>query len=137
MAPLVIQYGPIIQSFKELPVILGSGPDATFKLDHPLILGCHVQISFDRQSYWVKDLTGQRQVMVNNNPISIQSQLVPEDRLALTPQGPLFRFLAGGRLLECDAPSDTKETEGTNNSPAEDGNVPSNPSESIFKKLFK
>ncbi len=42
--PLVIQYGPTLQSFKKLPVTIGKNPNSMFTLDHPAILDRHAQI---------------------------------------------------------------------------------------------
>jgi pSer/pThr/pTyr-binding forkhead associated (FHA) protein len=132
MAPLVIQYGPMLQSFKEVPITVGSGADCDVVLDHPMVVARHAQFFFSRDSYWIKDLTGKNQVRVNNQPIENQGPLNPEDRLSLTSQGPSFRFLAGGRLAEIVEPRggleppDTPEKEPKLEKPR-----------SLFKKFFK
>jgi pSer/pThr/pTyr-binding forkhead associated (FHA) protein len=98
--PLVIQYGPTLRSFKELPVMIGKNPDCDFRLEHPAILDRHAQLFFDQDQYWVKDLTGQNMVLINAAPVQIQTPLNPDDLLSLSPAGPTFRFLGGGRLAE-------------------------------------
>jgi pSer/pThr/pTyr-binding forkhead associated (FHA) protein len=103
--PLVIQYGPTLRSFKELPVMIGKNPDCDFSLEHPGILDRHAQLLFDRDQYWVKDLTGQNMVLINAAPVHIQAPLNPDDLLSLSPQGPTFRFLGGGRLAEHEEPA--------------------------------
>ena len=100
--PVVIQYGPTLRSYKEVPVIIGRNPSSDFSLDHPSVLDRHAQIFFHQDKYWVKDLTGQNLVMINRRPISIEAALAAEDELALSPQGPFFRFLGGGRLAEVE-----------------------------------
>jgi len=102
--PLVIQYGPTLRSFKELPVTIGKDPGCGFTLDHPGILGRHAEIFFSQDQYWVRDLTGQQLLSVNGQPVHLQAPLHPDNRLAFTAQGPHFRFLAGGRLAEMEKP---------------------------------
>jgi pSer/pThr/pTyr-binding forkhead associated (FHA) protein len=98
--PLSIQYGPTIRSFKQLPVIIGRSPKCDFILDHPAIFDQHAQILFSQNQYWMKDLTGQGSVKVNRHPVSIQTPLKLNDEVALSPQGPVFRFLGEGRFAE-------------------------------------
>jgi pSer/pThr/pTyr-binding forkhead associated (FHA) protein len=102
--PLVIQYGPTLQSFKELPVTIGKNPDCAFTLDHPAILDSHAQIFFSQEQYWVKDLTGQKLILINGQPVGLQAPFNPNDTLDFSPQGPSFRFLGGGRLAEVEEP---------------------------------
>lgn len=99
-APVVIQYGPTLQSFKEVPVTIGRNPNSDYVLDHPAVLDRHLQIFFHDNQYWVKDLTGQNSVLVNRRPIDRQAPLVAGDVLAISSAGPSFRFLGGGRLAE-------------------------------------
>ena len=138
--PLIIQYGPTLRSFKEVPVIMGKAGD--FQLDHPGIHNLHVQIFYNQDHYWVKDLTGQKLITINQQPIDLQSPLNPGDVLALSPQGPLFRFLGDGRLAEMQEPA----VEHSISSAQEDGEKdqegttekkdPKSPL-SILKKLWK
>jgi pSer/pThr/pTyr-binding forkhead associated (FHA) protein len=102
--PLVIQYGPTLRSFKELPVTIGKSPGCDFILDHPAVLERHAQIFYSQEQYWVKDLTGQNRVLINRQPIHIQAPLQAENRLSLSSRGPSFRFLGAGRLAEIEEP---------------------------------
>jgi pSer/pThr/pTyr-binding forkhead associated (FHA) protein len=103
--PLIIQYGPTLRTFKELPVTIGRNPACDFSIDHPGILEQHAQIFFNQGQYWVKDLTGRNQISINGSPVPSQAALQPESRLSLSPNGPNFRFLGAGRLAEIeDAP---------------------------------
>jgi pSer/pThr/pTyr-binding forkhead associated (FHA) protein len=102
--PLIIQYGPTLRSFKELPVTIGKNPRSGFMLEHPAIFDQHAQIFFSRDQYWIKDLTGQKSVRINGQPIDFQSPLKLNDEVALSPQGPFFRFLGEGRLAEVIEP---------------------------------
>jgi pSer/pThr/pTyr-binding forkhead associated (FHA) protein len=101
--PLVIQYGPTLQSFRELPVTVGKNAGCDFTVNHPEIMDRHAQFFYDREQYWVKDLTGRNLVSINGNPVDIQAPLSPDNLLSLSPGGPTFRFLGGGRLAEHEA----------------------------------
>jgi len=105
-APLVIQYGPTIRTYRELPVILGSDAVSDFVIKHPNIAGRHAQLFYHQESYWIKDLTGQALVSVNGRKIERQTQLNLHDEIKCTPQGPTFRFMGEGRLAEVEAPAD-------------------------------
>jgi len=104
-APLIVQYGPTLRSFKELPVTIGKKSDCNFVLSHSALSDQHAVIFFSNDQYWVKDLTGKRAVSINNQPIELQAPLLPNDILALSPQGPRFRFLGEGRLAEYEEPA--------------------------------
>jgi len=99
-APLVIQFGPTIQSFKMLPLVIGKKADCDFILNHADIIDRHTQIFFHENNYWVKDLTGQGLITINDSPIQAKTPLNPGSRLSLGPRGPVFQFLSGGRLVE-------------------------------------
>ena len=138
-APLIIQYGPTLRSYKQLPVTIGKNPKCDFQVEKPSILDRHAQIFFSQNQYWIKDLTGQRSVQINRQPIGLQSPLKPNDELAFTPQGPFFRFLGEGRLAEVAAPS-AEEPPGP---PAGEKEVSQRPtpeaktSEGLFSKVKK
>lgn len=102
--PLVIQYGPTLRSFKQLPVAVGKNPACEFVIEHPAILDRHVQIFFSQEQYWVKDLTGKSMLSINGRAVETQAPVAPDDVLAFSPNGPNFRFLGGGRLAEIEAP---------------------------------
>ena len=106
--PLVIQFGPTIRSFKKLPVTIGKNPDCDLIINHPAILDRHASIFFSQDQYWIKDLTGKMLILINGQPVNFQNPLTPETLVALTPQGPTFRFLNGGRLAEIEK-SDSEE----------------------------
>ena len=109
-APLIVQYGPVLQSFNELPVTIGTQADCDLKLEHPALLERHIQIFFSSGSYRVKDLTGRNQVMINGQPIVSPAALMPGDKLFLTATGPAFQFIEGGRMAEINIPN--QETPG-------------------------
>lgn len=100
--PLIIQYGPTLRSFKELPVTIGKNPTCDFNIDHAGILEQHAQIFFTQGQYWVKDLTGKNQITIDGSPVPSQAVLQPENRLSLSSNGPSFRFLGAGRLAEIE-----------------------------------
>jgi pSer/pThr/pTyr-binding forkhead associated (FHA) protein len=99
-APLIIQYGPTLRSYKELPVTIGKSLKCEFILDHPSILDLHAQILFDQNQYWIKDLTGQQLLQINLKTVGLQSPMKVDDEISLSLQGPVFRFLGEGRLAE-------------------------------------
>lgn len=100
-APLVIQFGPTIRTYRELPVTVGADARADFVLSQPGILDQHGQILFYQAHYFIKDLTGQGLISVNNRQIDIR-QLAANDEIELCPNGPKMRFLGEGRLAEID-----------------------------------
>lgn len=100
--PLIIQYGPQIRNFKQLPVTIGKSPRCELVLDHPSIFDQHAQVFFSQNQYWIKDLTGQRLIRINRQPIEFQAPLKLNDDLALSPQGPFFHIFGEGRLGEIE-----------------------------------
>jgi len=139
--PLIIQYGPTLRSFNELPVTIGKGPGCDFILNHPSVLDQHAQVFFSHDQYWIKDLTGQQSVSINNQPINIKAPLNPDNQLALSLQGPRFRFLGGGRLAEIEEdvsefPSDEPPVEEKSSLQTAPKTDESKKPGSIFKKLF-
>lgn len=134
-ATLIIQYGPTIRSYKRLPITLGRNPKCDFAIDHPALLDQHAQFFFDQNQYWIKDLTGQRLVSVNRVPVPSQVALQANDEVFLTPQGPAFRFLGEGRLLELEEPSGNSPAD----TPIEDQTSQEKNNKkrsSVFKKFF-
>jgi pSer/pThr/pTyr-binding forkhead associated (FHA) protein len=101
-APLMIQYGPTLKSFKELPIALGKNPNCDYVLNHSAILDRHAQFFFADGQYWLKDLTGKNLISINGIPIRSQSSLKMNDRIMMSSQGPAFIFLGEGRLAELD-----------------------------------
>jgi len=140
--PLIIQYGPMLKSYREVPVTIGKHPRCQFAIDHPAILDQHAQIFFVNEQYWVKDLTGQRLVEINRQPVNVQAPLSLNDELALTPKGPFFRFLGEGRLAEASEPPGETPPKGTQ-PPPDAGKRPVSPQKdstggvfSRFRKLI-
>ena len=91
--PFIIQYGPMLRTYRELPITLGKNPSCEFVIDMPSIADHHAQFFFSDNQYWVKDLTGLNAIKVNYQPIPFQSPLKPNDEIQISPQGPVFRFL--------------------------------------------
>lgn len=138
-APLTIQYGPTLRTYKQVPVTIGKNPKCDFQVETLSILDRHAQIFFSQNQYWVKDLTGQRSVQINGQSIGLQAPLKSDDELSLTPQGPSFRFLGGGRLAEIAAPP-AEEPPGPQPVKAHNPQRPTpeaKPSEGLFSKVKK
>jgi pSer/pThr/pTyr-binding forkhead associated (FHA) protein len=108
--PLVVQYGPTLKSYNELPVTIGSGAQCDFRLDHPSVFERHAQIFYYQEQYWIKDLTGKNLVQINGRSVEGQGMLEADQRLSLSAQGPDFRFLGGGRLAEIE-PAASEESQ--------------------------
>jgi len=133
-APLIIQYGPTIRSFKQLPITIGKSPKCEYSMDHPALSDQHAQIFFGQDQYRVKDLTGQQLVRINHQPVGFEAPLKPNDELALSPQGPVFRFFGEGRLGEIEEAPEEKPLESSEKT----GAVAEKKSiSSKFKKIFK
>ncbi len=140
--PFAIQYGPALKSFQTLPITLGKGANCDFTVNHPAMNDQQVQVFFYQNQYWIKDLTGTQAVSINGMPIATQAPLQPNMELALSPQGPKFRFLGGGRLAEIEdplpqspepAPEADKPQPRTTKTPNSDGQKKAG---SLFKKFF-
>ena len=140
-APLVIQFGPTLQSYNLLPVTIGTDADCDFVIANSALAGRHVQIFFNEDNYYAKDLTGRSMVAINGRPVGGQSVLAQGAELSLTDRGPKFKFLGGGRLAEIpDVASDALEkTDAKANLPDidEPPSVPQKKSKSLFKSFFK
>lgn len=98
--PCIIQYGPTLRSFDELPLRIGNHPDSGCRLDHPALLDLHAEIYFDSGEYCIRDLTGKQLVTTNGIPAAEGTVLQNNDLLALSDSGPFFRYLGNGRLSE-------------------------------------
>jgi pSer/pThr/pTyr-binding forkhead associated (FHA) protein len=139
--PLVIQYGPTIRSFKELPITIGKSLKSDFVLDHSGIFDAHAQVFFSQGQYWIKDLTGQNMIRLNQRAIPFQAALTLYDNVALSPRGPIFRFLGEGRMAEVaepaaeEAPASREREAGTKMRDKSDEEAPKGVLSKI-KKLF-
>ena len=143
-APLVIQFGPTLQSYNLLPVSIGTDPSCDFVIANNTLAGRHVQIFFSDNNYYAKDLTGRNLVSINGRPVGTQSVLAQGAELSLSDQGPKFRFLGGGRLAEIQdvAPEPLDKTDADPNLQGSDLGVPDagkkdKKSNSLFKSFFK
>lgn len=99
-APLIIQYGPTLRSFDELPLQIGRHPNNGYIVDHAGVVDFHAEIYFTDNQYVIRDVTGRQLVTTNGNPVGQGCALQKDDVLALSPTGPYFRFLGNGRLSE-------------------------------------
>ncbi len=106
-ATLIVQYGPVLKSYKELPIVIGKKQGADFVLNHAAMADEHAQIFFSQGQYWIRDLTGRNLISVNGLAIGFESPLKAQDIISLAPAGPALRFLGEGRLAEYEeAPSE-------------------------------
>jgi pSer/pThr/pTyr-binding forkhead associated (FHA) protein len=140
-ATFIIQYGPMLRTFRELPVTVGRSPRCHVALDHSALSDEHALFFFSQDQYWVKDLTGQGLVRINRQPVSVQAPLKPGDEVALTPKGPVFRFLGNGRLAEVeeqppDIPFPPREGDRKPQEKPPEGEADPK-RESVFRKFFK
>jgi pSer/pThr/pTyr-binding forkhead associated (FHA) protein len=139
--PFAIQYGPMLKSFRDLPITLGKGTSCDFVINHPAMNDRQAQIFFSRDQYWIKDLSGTNSVTIDGTPIYGEAALQADMRIGLSPRGPTFRFLSGGRLAEVEeplpAPSEQASPPEPRSNPAP---TPADPAgskpASLFKKFF-
>lgn len=136
-APLVIQYGPILKSFTELPITIGTQADCDLILEHPCLSGKHAQIFFSQGSYRIKDLTGRDQVMINSRRMTSPSSLGPGDQVFLTESGPAFQFMEGGRMAEIPVQQPNQSVPVPENETRPETDPPEKKSYSLFKKIFR
>jgi pSer/pThr/pTyr-binding forkhead associated (FHA) protein len=138
-APLIIQYGPTLRSFRELPVTIGKSPQCQFVLEHPALAAQQAQLLFAQERYWVRDLTGLRSVLINRQAVGDQAPLDLNDELALSPKGPFFRFLGGGRLAEIpEAPmEESAPSRGDAEKVPPSGTVEGKPRRGLLSRLRK
>ena len=98
--PLIVQFGPMLKSYKELPIVIGKKADSDFVLIHGAIAEEHAQIFFSQNQYWIRDLTGRNLITINSMPMGFEAPLKAQDIISLAPHGPALRFLGEGRLAE-------------------------------------
>ena len=139
--PMIIQIGPTLRSFKELPVTIGTGAKCELSLPFPGIQDAHAQIFFAQGQYWVKDLTGLGVVKVGGRPVGTQVSLNLQDELSLGPRGPVFRFMGEGRFAEVTAPPSPAPPRSSGSSPVKSPGESAPQGEggskkSVFKKFF-
>jgi pSer/pThr/pTyr-binding forkhead associated (FHA) protein len=140
--PLIIQYGPTLRTFKELPVTLGRNPACDFSIDHPGLLDQHAQFFFSRDQYWIKDLTGKNLIAIDGSPINFQAVLHPQCQVSLSSRGPRFRFLGAGRLAEIEEspppePNIPSRVPKAPSSPAKKSTKAPKAAKKIIDKFFK
>lgn len=135
--PLVVQYGPILQSFNQLPVTIGSGPECDLVLQHPALLDQHVQVFFANGSYQIKNLTGHSRITVNDQPVTTVSPMKPGDRIILSADGPGFQFIEGGRMAEISVPSQTDTPDQENDMSEPESESPRKKKPFLFNRLWR
>ena len=138
---MIVQIGPTLRSFKELPVTIGTGTKCELVLPFPGIQEAHAQIFFAQGQYWVKDLTGLGVVKVGGQPVGTQVPLNLQDELSLGPRGPVFRFMGEGRFAEVAASPSPAPPPAPGPSPGKGPGAPAPQGEdgakkSVFKKFF-
>ena len=138
---MIVQIGPTLRSFKELPVTIGTGTKCELSLPFPGIQESHAQIFFAQGQYWVKDLTGLGLVKVGGQPVGTQVPLNLQDELSLGPRGPVFRFMGEGRFAEVASSPSPAPPSAPGPSPGKGPGAPAPQGEdgakkSMFKKFF-
>jgi pSer/pThr/pTyr-binding forkhead associated (FHA) protein len=136
-APLTIQFGPTIRTYRELPVVIGSHERCDFVLQKRDIQDQQALIYFQQGGYYLQDLTGQRTLRVNGKPLEAPVRLNPGDELECGPNGPVFRFLGEGRLAEMEAAKLTAAETPQNNHELSGGSPGEDPPARFLSKLIK
>jgi pSer/pThr/pTyr-binding forkhead associated (FHA) protein len=139
--PFAIQYGPALKSFHSLPIVIGNGSTCDFRIPHASLNERQAQILFAADQYWIKDLTGTGAILINGHPIGEQAPLEPDMQLSLSPTGPKFRFIAGGRLAEIEdavpePPPSSPQTDPTLKPMMSPNEGLGQKAGSLFKKIF-
>lgn len=98
--PLLIQFEGAQQVFDSLPVTLGSNATCDCVISRDNIRGHHLQIFVNQGDFYVKDLTGMEMVTINGRPVNEQSVLARGATVSLGKQGPRFRLIGDGTLVE-------------------------------------
>ena len=143
MVPLVIQFGPTLRSYKKVPVIMGRHPKCDFQIEEPGIMDRHAEVFFGENQYWIKDLTSRQLVAVNGVPVDLGVPLNTHDEISLTPEGPFFTFLGGGRLAQVEKKTGPAAEQAPSDGPPEQKPAPQPPRKvekkgrSFFKKVLK
>ncbi len=109
--PLIIQYGPTLRSFEELPLKIGSHTSCDFLLEHAQIVDLHAEIFFADGHYQIRDLTGQQMITMNNIPVGQGAILEKDGEIALSSSGPFFQFLGNGRLAEVEKKYESRQAD--------------------------
>jgi len=97
---LLIRYGPTLQRFKTLPITIGKSAECQFTIEHNALSNKHAEIFYRDGQYWVRDLTNAQSIFIDGRAIDSEAPLMIDSKIALTHQGPTFRFLGDGRLDE-------------------------------------
>ncbi|HOM29958.1 MAG TPA: FHA domain-containing protein [Deltaproteobacteria bacterium] len=135
--PLIVQYGPSVRTFREVPVTIGSAPDADLVMAHAGMAPRHVMIFSSGGAYWVKDLTGRGMVTINGRPVVTEAQMNSMDLVSLGPGLPTFKYLGEGRLAEIEQePAHKPETREAHTQPQDAPKPVKKPQKSIFD-IFK
>lgn len=100
VAPVTIQYGTSIRSFKQASVKLGKDRGSDFVVEHPRVFGTHAEIYFQRGQYHLRDLTESHATLLNGRPIATDTPLQDNDTLTLSEGGPKLKYLGTGRFAE-------------------------------------
>jgi len=135
--PLIIQYGPTLRSFDQLPLKIGNHSSNDFCLDHANILDLHAEIYFADEEYYIRDLTGRQLITINGVPADQGAALHSNDVLAFSQNGPYFRYLGNGRLSEemMDQEDNSPPTDGPISEKSKNDESSKKPL-SFFKKVF-
>ncbi len=136
--PVVIQFGPVIKSFKTLPVTMGTDPSSDFVIDDQACPDVKVEISFHNGQYMLRNLSGRSEVTVNGRLLGDMDALSPNDVITFGQNGPRIEFIGQGRFAEMLQPESAGSQGPFNASgPAGDRHEGhSGKNRSFFKKIF-
>lgn len=82
--PFIIQYGPTIKTFSELPITIGRSADCDFPLEHFSVKARHAQIFLTDNGYFIKDLTERNLITINGKPVRDEALLPRHLHFTLT-----------------------------------------------------
>ena len=137
--PVVIQFGPVIKSFKQLPVTMGTDPSCDFTIDCQSSQDIKLEVSFHNGSYILRNLSGKSAVTVNGSLLHDTVALAANDIIVMGQDNVQMEFIGEGRFAEVLHPgsSGPSFSPGTPERPGENMANASGKGGAFFKKIFR
>ena len=95
-----VQYGSSVRSFDLAGITLGRSNECDFVIPHHRIMEKHVYLYYADGVCWVHDLSGHNLISVNGTQLYQDAALNPGDTLTFNSNGPVFKYLGEGKLVE-------------------------------------
>ncbi len=137
--PVVIQFGPVIKSFKSVPVTMGTESSCDFQIDCPPCPDIKLEIHFHNGDYVLKNLSGKSPVTLNGSLLHEAAVLSPNDIIGLGQAGVQLEFLGQGRFAELSGSGPGNVQEASDSPEPSEGGPGGHEARggSFLKKLFR